>query len=211
MTYTPYSPRAVTGLVDSGRVPGVQELRSRWRRQVLPGLRGAVLDVGAGEGSDLPHLQGASAITLLEPHRGAARRLSQRRTDPRIREVLRAPAEAIPLPDGTVDAALCSAVLCSVTDPDLALAEITRVLRPGGRLVLLEHVAAGPGSWLRRGQRLVAPASRALDRGCDPSRDTEAALRRAPLHVLRLQRLDAGGPWGLRIPHLAAELVRPAS
>ena len=185
------------------------ELRSRWRTQVLPGLCGEVLDVGAGEGGSLPHLTGASRVTVLEPHRGSARRLAQRRGGPRVTEVVRAPAEAIPLPDASVDAAVCSSVLCSVADQDRALAEISRVLRPGGRLVLLEHVAAGRGSWLLQAQRLVAPFSRLLDRGCDPARDTEAALRQSRLTVIRLERIEATGPWGLRIPHRAAELTTP--
>ncbi len=107
-----------------------------------------------------------------------------------------------------MDAVLGCAVLCSVADQDQALAEIHRVLRPGGRFVLLEHVVAPRGSWLRWAQRLSAPMSRCLDGGCDPARDTEAALRRSALTVVELHPTETQGPWGVRIPHLVAELTR---
>ena len=74
----------------------------------------------------------------------------------------------IPLATATIDAVVCCLVLCTVSDQGQALSEIYRVLRPEGQLVLLEHGAARPRTWLRQGQRLVAPFSRRFDRGCDP-------------------------------------------
>ncbi len=186
------------------------ELRARWQAETLPALTGAVLDVGAGSGVSLAFLPRSARVTLLEPHRGSARQLDSiaRRRGARV---LRASAERIPLPAAAFDAAVCSFVLCSVADQDRTLAEVFRVLRPGGRLVIFEHVAAAPGTWLRRGQRLAAPFSRWLDRGCDPARDTETALRRSGFKITELSRADAIGPWGLRIPHLQAVLTRPAA
>ncbi len=209
MTYTAYSSPRLTDLEVAGQVPGVMELRSRWRRLVLPSVRGDVLDVGAGDGSSSSSLPRSVRLTALEPRAGSVRRLRRWVEGRPGARVVQARAEAMPLPDRSVDAAVCCVALCSVDDQDRALAEIHRVLRPGGRLVVLEHVAAARGTWLRAGQRLVAPCSRALDRGCDPARDTEAALARSPLLVDQLLRIDTAGPWGLRIPHLAAVLHRP--
>ena len=209
MSYTPYSPAAAaTRATCTGPTPGVLELRARWQAHVLPTLHGAVLDVGAGEGAGLGHLPHASSTWLLEPHPGAVRRLERVAAHRPEVHVLPAVAERIPLPDEVVDAALCSAVLCSVSDPDQVLAEICRVLRPGGRLVLLEHVAADRGTLLRLGQRLLSPASRRLDRGCDLGRDTEAALTRSALQIEELHRIVAVGPFGIPLPHLAAVLTR---
>ena len=101
-------------------------------------------------------------------------------------------AEHIPLPDSSVDAVLATIVLCSVRDQDRALAEIVRVLRPGGRFVFFEHVAAARGTWTRRWQALTGPFSRAFDHGCDPTRETWRALERAPLHELELSWFASG-------------------
>lgn len=206
MTYTPYSSPAIS----AGPAIGVFELRTRWRGHVLPTLAGAVLDVGAGDGGSLACLPSSARVALLEPDPGSARRLRRQVAHRRGAQVLEAAAERIPLETATVDAAVCCAALCSVADQDQAVAEIHRVLRPGGRLVLLEHVAAEPGTWLRRGQRLVAPFSRWLDHGCDPARDTEAAISRSAFSVVEMRRLNAVGPWRLRIPHLMAVLTRPS-
>jgi ubiquinone/menaquinone biosynthesis C-methylase UbiE len=92
-----------------------------------------------------------------------------------------------------VDAVLAATVLCSVRDQDAALAEIRRVLRPGGRFVFFEHVAAPRGTWTRLLQRATAPFSRVFDHGCDPSRETWRSLERARFRDLRLGWFARGG------------------
>lgn len=151
------------------------ELRARWRAETLPALRGDALDVGAGPGHSLGYLTGATRLVCLEPHIAYVRILEQRTADRPGARVLRGRAERVPLDDGSLDAAVCCAVLCSVRDQDRALREIHRVLRPGGRPLLLEHVAAPRGTWTRQAQRLVAPFSRWVGHGCDPARNTEGA------------------------------------
>jgi SAM-dependent methyltransferase len=93
--------------------------------------------------------------------------------------VLEAPAERIPLPDGSVDTVVCTLVLCTVDDLDATLTEIRRLLRPDGRLLFIEHVAAGPGTRLRRWQDRLERPWRRLAHGCHTNRDTEDALRNA--------------------------------
>jgi SAM-dependent methyltransferase len=193
--------------IDQSPLP-VPTLRARWRAETLPTLRGDLLDVGAGSGNSLSDLSRNARVVCLEPHAASVRTLEYlagRRPGTRV---LQARAERIPLDDASMDAAICCAVLCSVTDQDRALGEIHRVLRPGGRLVLLEHVVAPRGTWTRRGQRLVAPFSRWFDHGCDPARDTEAALARSPFTVVELKRTGARGPFGTTMPHLTGVAVR---
>ncbi|MGH3503415.1 MAG: class I SAM-dependent methyltransferase [Nocardioidaceae bacterium] len=188
----------------------VPTLRARWRAQTLTPLRGAVLDVGAGTGNSLPYLTNATTVACVEPHRGSLRTLRQLTVNRDGTQVLRGRAEQIPLDDRSADVAICCGVLCSVSDQDQALTEIGRVLRPGGRIVFLEHVAAPRGTWVRRGQSVVAPFSRWLDHGCDPARDTAAALTRSGLTLVDLSETRARGPFGTSIPHLAGVAVRPS-
>ena len=130
-------------------------------------LHGRVLELGAGRGANFPLLAPDVAWVGIEPATGLRRRLARKGHD-----VLAASAEAIPLSDGCVDAVLSTVVLCSVRDQDRALSETARVLRPGGRFVFFEHVAAPRGTWFRRLQQLGAPFNRAIDHGCHPARET---------------------------------------
>ena len=107
-------------------------------------LSGTVLDVGAGSGTSGRFLAPGAEWLALEPA-PSARLVRAVEARPHSR-LLQSVAEVLPRGDGDVDAAVCSTALCSVADPDGALAEILRVLRPGGRLVFFEHVAAPAGS-----------------------------------------------------------------
>jgi len=116
----------------SGTAPQEQ---ARWRRRTLGALSGTVLDVGAGSGTSGRFLAPGAEWLALEPA-PSARLVRAVEARPRSR-LLQSVAEELPLGDGDVDAAVCSTALCSVADPDGALAEILRVLRPGGRLAVI--------------------------------------------------------------------------
>ncbi len=188
---------------------GMPAIRATWRAGVLGGLRGRVLDIGAGAGNSLGFLRDSVSWVGLEPGRTAYRRLSERAGDRADRRVVRGRAERLPFEDGEFDAVISCATLCSVADQALALAEIRRVLRPGGRLVFHEHVLPGPGTWSRFAMRVVAPFSRVLDHGCDPARDTEAALRAAGFAALVIDSRPLQRSWPrLLIPHINGHAVR---
>jgi SAM-dependent methyltransferase len=114
------------------------------------------------------------------------------------------PGRAEDLADASVDAVVCSFVLCSVADQEATLARIHRVLRPGGRFVFAEHVAAAVGTWVRRGQNVLA----GLSTQCRPNRETGPAITRAGFDIVDLHRFDLAGPLGVRVPHLAGAAER---
>ena len=153
------------------------------RTRTAATLSGRTLIVGLGPGLDLEHLPDAvSEVVAVEPSapmRAAARGRVAHFERHRPIVVLDAVAEDLPLADASVDSILFAYVLCSVDDPDLALREAARVLRPGGAVAVMEHVRATEGSWTRRAQRAVAPIWPRMAGGCRCDRDTRAALERA--------------------------------
>lgn len=149
-----------------------------WRDELLAGLVGRVIEIGAGTGANLDRYPPAvSELVLTEPDPRMRSRLHTRvALHPRRAVVIDAPAEALPYPDGHFDAAVSTLVLCSVADPAAALGELRRVLRPGGSLVLIEHVRARPGTRRSRWQHLIEPAWKRLAGNCHLTRDTASAL-----------------------------------
>jgi ubiquinone/menaquinone biosynthesis C-methylase UbiE len=114
------------------------------RRRLLAGARGAVLEIGGGTGANLAHYRDVDRVTIAEPNPFMRRRLDQKLTDARVPvEVSPAGTEELPFPDGSFDTVVSTLVLCTVPDQESALDEVRRVLRPGGRLLFIEHVRAG--------------------------------------------------------------------
>jgi ubiquinone/menaquinone biosynthesis C-methylase UbiE len=172
-------------------------------------LRGTVLELGPGAGGNLRHYSPDVRWLGIEPSqtarartRAAADRLGMRA------QVLPGRAERLELADGSVDAVVCSFVLCSVTDQVAALAEVRRVLRPGGRFLFAEHVAARAGTWVRRGQNVVAGLSGLVGVRCRANRETGHAIRAAGFDIVDLHRFDLPGPLGAGIPHIAGAAER---
>jgi SAM-dependent methyltransferase len=159
------------------------------RQELLAGLRGRVVEVGAGNGLNFRHYPATvTEVVAVEPE-AYLRRLAQaeaaRAAVPV--QVVNGTAEALPAGNGAFDAAVASLVLCSVRDQRRALAELWRVLRPGGQLRFYEHVRAQePG--FARVQRLVDGVWPLLAGGCHTSRDTVAAIAAAGFQVDRCRR-----------------------
>jgi ubiquinone/menaquinone biosynthesis C-methylase UbiE len=171
------------------------------RRRLLQRASGEVLEIGAGTGLNLAHYPPTvTRVVAAEPDPHMNRRLRHKaRAAPVPVELVAAPAEALPLADGSFDTVVGTLVLCTVREPAVVLAEIARLLRPGGRYLFLEHVRAHePG--LARWQDRLAPMWGVIGGGCHPNRATLASLRASPLTVAEVHEG--------RIPK-AAPLVRP--
>jgi SAM-dependent methyltransferase len=171
------------------------------RRTLLAEAEGRTLEIGAGTGVNLAHYpESVRELVLVEPFEPMARRLRERLAESgREGEVVVAPAERLPVPDASVDTVVTTLVLCTVERPEAALAEAHRVLRPGGRLLFLEHVRAADERLARWQDRLERPW-RFVGHGCHPNRDTVGTVRASPLE---LERVEHG-----RVPKAAA-IVRP--
>ena len=154
---------------------------------------GRLLDLGAGTGANFPYVRTDAEVIAVEPDPYMLERGRRRaRTAGRTVTFLPDAAESLSIETASVDTVLATLVLCTIEDVARALGEITRVLRPGGRLLFLEHVRLDHPVW-GRVQDLVTPVWRTLCAGCHPNRDTVAAIRRAGFAINELQR-HAYGP-----------------
>jgi ubiquinone/menaquinone biosynthesis C-methylase UbiE len=151
------------------------------RRDLLAGLSGRVIEVGAGNGLNFPLYPGTvERVLAVEPEpllREAA--IDGAAEAPVPIEVVDGVAGRLPAPDQSFDAGVASLVLCSVPDQDLALAELRRVIRPGGELRFYEHVIADHGIAARLQRLADATFWPRVAGGCHMARDTEAAIERA--------------------------------
>lgn len=162
-----------------------------WRRDLLRHTHGKVLEIGAGTGATIEHYPGqVSRLVLSEPDRHM-RRILQHKADQVVTDRIRITAdtaERISAPDEAYDCVVASLVCCSVSDLRAALWEMRRVLKPGGRLVFLEHVAAAEGSSRRRWQNRINPLWRRLMGNCHLNRETEEAIVGAGFAIRQIDR-----------------------
>ncbi|MDH6194144.1 ubiquinone/menaquinone biosynthesis C-methylase UbiE [Mycobacterium frederiksbergense] len=150
----------------------------RRRRTLLAEAHGRVVEIGAGTGLNVAHYPDAlDELVLTEPEPGMRRKLARRleRHAPAAR-ILNAPAECLPLADESVDTVVSTLVLCTVADPERALREVARILRPDGRLLFIEHVRASSRFLAATQDRLLRPW-RGFAGGCVCNRHTLELLR----------------------------------
>ena len=182
------------------------------RRELLAGLSGRVVEVGAGNGLNFEHYPPeVTEVLAVEPEaylRGKAEEAAGGASVPvRVVDGL---ADDIPAEDASFDAGVASLVLCSVPDQANALAELRRVIKPGGELRFYEHVLANDPKLARLQQR-IAPVWRALGGGCNVNRDTGSAIERAGFEMERCRRFPfKPGPICAPVaPHIIGVARRP--
>ena len=162
------------------------------RRRLLAGLRGRVIEVGAGSGVSFAYYPATvTELVAVEPE-AHLRAMAQEAAAgaPICVRVVEGVADALPAQDASMDAAVVTAVLCSVPEPAAALRELARVIRPGGELRFFEHVAARSRRLARLQRALDATVWPRLNGGCHTSRDTEAAIGAAGFEIEERERFS---------------------
>jgi ubiquinone/menaquinone biosynthesis C-methylase UbiE len=182
------------------------------RTELLAGLTGRVIEVGAGNGRNFAHYPSTvTEVLAVEP-------------EPRLREsALRVTADApvpvrvvdgvadrLPTEDASCDAGVASLVLCTVPDQDAALAELRRVIRPGGELRFYEHVVSRRPAAARIEHALDATVYPRLSGGCHLARDTLAAIERAGFEIRAARRFPFGpSALGPQVAHILGTASAP--
>jgi SAM-dependent methyltransferase len=177
------------------------------KRRLFSGVSGTTLEIGPGTGPNLAYLPpdihwiGLEPNPYMHPHlHREAQRLNMHL------EIRSCFSEAIECEDESVDTVICTLVLCSVRDVPRTLQEILRVLKPGGSLRFIEHVAAEPGTGERRIQRCIRPFWKCVADGCHTDRETEKSLREAGFHRLEVERFRV--PYPIIAPHIAGRAFK---
>lgn len=167
-----------------------------YRKKVTEGLSGEVLEIGFGSGRNLRHLPDqVSRVLAVEPAPGAIKLAEKRIAEAPVPvEVVGSDGQDLDLPDQSVDHALTTWTLCTIPDVDRALAEIHRVLRPGGTLHFVEHGRAPSPKVAARQEKLNPVWGRVLG-GCHLDRRHDELIERAGFEVDRLDHPTMG-------PHL---------
>ena len=155
---------------------------------MLGEVQGRTLEIGCGWGSNFDHYPAGAEVTAFDVQPPRVRYAERRHAPVRLAV---ADAQNLAWPSQAFDSVVGTLVFCSIPEPAQALAEVRRVLRPEGRLYLVEHVRSHR-EWLGRAQDWLAPAWLWLTGGCHLNRDAEAAVRAAGFRVER-QRLGFGG------------------
>jgi ubiquinone/menaquinone biosynthesis C-methylase UbiE len=185
--------RGLKGTEDAG----LREMR----REALGAARGRTIELGAGTGANLGlYPDAVTELVLAEPDPHMAKQLRPKLAQAGVSaELTEASAERLPFEDSSFDTAVFTLVLCTVPDPRAALAEAARILKPGGKLLFVEHVRAEDPGLARWQDRLEKPW-RFVGDGCHCNRDTVATIEASPLS---LEQVERG-----RLPK-APPLVRP--
>jgi ubiquinone/menaquinone biosynthesis C-methylase UbiE len=158
------------------------------RRTLIAQASGRVLEIGGGTGANLQHYAPGVELTVTEPEEPMLKRLRQRvNAEAPWTEVVQAPAEALPFEDASFDVAVTTLVLCGVDSQPRALGELRRVLRPGGRLLFIEHVRSDDPCRARWQDRLNGLQQR-IGHGCNCNRSTVDAMRAAGFSIGQVEQ-----------------------
>jgi ubiquinone/menaquinone biosynthesis C-methylase UbiE len=178
--------RVFTALYDRVIMKSTEEEGLRdVRREALGRAAGRTIDLGAGTGANIDlYPDAVTELVLAEPDPHMLRKLHEKAPDA---EIVEAPAERLPFEDSSFDTAVFTLVLCTVPDPAAAIDEAARVLRPGGRLIFIEHVRSEDQKIARWQDRLERPWRFCGD-GCHCNRDTVSTIDASSLTLEAVEK-----------------------
>jgi ubiquinone/menaquinone biosynthesis C-methylase UbiE len=181
------------------------------RAELLASLTGRVIEVGAGNGRNFAHYpSGVTEVLAIEPEPRLRASARSRVAGARVPvQVVDGVADRLPAEDRSFDAGVASLVLCTVPDQDAALAELRRVIRPGGELHFYEHVVSRRPALARVERGLDATVYPPLAGGCHLSRDTLAAIARAGFEITSCRRFPFGPSSLVQVDHVIGAATRP--
>ncbi len=168
---------------------------AKFRRRTVEGLSGTIVEVGFGSGLNAPvYPPEVTEVKAVEPSMLARERSARHTVDTSARvEFVGLDGARLPLEDASCDGALSTFTLCTIPDVHAALAELHRVVRPGGRFHFLEHGRA-PDESVRTWQRRLEPIQKRVAGGCHLTRDAEALVSDAGFEIVDLERRYVKGP-----------------
>jgi ubiquinone/menaquinone biosynthesis C-methylase UbiE len=179
------------------------------KQQTFNTLSGKVAEIGPGAGANFRYYPKGLDVTGIEPNpfmhpymRDAAAQHSVNLT------IHECGGELLPLEENVFDTVVCTLVLCSVDDPHAVVRESKRILKPGGRFLFIEHVAAKAGSTRRTVQNLIRPAWNIIGDGCCPNRETWKILENAGFSLCHIEHFQGDVPIPFIKPHIAGYAVK---
>jgi ubiquinone/menaquinone biosynthesis C-methylase UbiE len=185
----PLLERPFAALYDRLTSPSEQRWLGEVRRQLLSGLSGRVLEIGAGTGANFQHYPSHAQVTAIEPSVHFLKRARAKiATAQASIELQKADAQALPFANDAFDAAVATLVFCTIPDPIKALAEVKRVTQGGAPLLMIEHVKARSAS-IQLLQNLWNPCQNFIAGGCNVNRDTKAVVQDAGFQVEEVREL----------------------
>ncbi|MDA8140331.1 MAG: class I SAM-dependent methyltransferase [Desulfobacteraceae bacterium] len=179
------------------------------KREIFSRLPSTVVEIGPGAGANLRYYAPGTKVIAIEPnpavHPHLAARAGRNRVDLEIKPIK---GEKIDLPDNSVEAVVGSLVLCSVQDPRQVMVEVHRILKPGGRYIFVEHVAALTGTRLRWVQERLLSFWRRVFEGCHLNRNTHETIQHAGFSRVDMNCFGLSRRWLPFAPHIFGRAVK---
>lgn len=161
------------------------------KKQLFKGHPNEIVEIGPGTGANMRYLQRGTTVIAVEPNKHMHKRLEKQARKYGIHlEIKSLQGEQIDLPDHSYEMVICTLVLCTVQDPTACLNEVKRILKPGGKFVFIEHVAAKRGSFMSSLQRMVHGPWFWFFEGCSVCRDTKSLLSKVGFSKLQLDEYN---------------------
>lgn len=185
------------------------KLYGSYKKDLFHNINGLVVEIGPGTGVNFNYLPYGINWLGIEPNRAFYETLQKKAKEKGISAtILPVDASQIPLPDSSADVLLCTLVLCSVKNPASTIAELKRVIKPGGKLIFIEHVAAPKKTSLRLVQNIFNPLNRIIADGCNCNRETWTYLQEAGFTELQLSHHQMKGVFKFFSPHIMGRAIK---